>query len=157
MKPDRENQLEHQVDQLLKRLPEMDAPRTLTLRVMAAIHARTALPWYRQSWQTWPVPLQAVTLIVLVGSFGGFFYAAWELTRAAGYSAVQQEIGEMFSGASAIWNVIAVLLSAVRLVVERLGTGFIVGCIAAAALAYALFIGLGTVYVRLAFAQRQKI
>ncbi len=154
MKPDNQQELECQVDRALKRLPEVTAPRTLMPRVLAAVRARAALPWYRQSWQAWPMPLQVATIFVLVVSFGGFFFATWELSRAAGFAAVRQEIGGMFSGVAAIGNVLGVLISALRLVVEKLGTAFIFGCLAAAALAYSIFIGLGTVYLRLAFSQR---
>jgi hypothetical protein len=154
MKPDTQNELECQVDRVLKRLPEISAPRTLMPRVLAAVRARAALPWYRQSWQAWPMPLQVATIFVLVASFGGFFFATWELSRAAGYAAVRQEIGAMFSGLAVIGNVLGVLITALRLVVEKLGTAFIFGCLAAGALAYSVFIGLGTVYLRLAFSQR---
>lgn len=156
MKPEQQDPLERRVDQLLKELPDLPAPNTLAPRVMAGIRARFSLPWYRQSWQTWPLLLQVVTLSVLVVSFGALTFAAWQLGRAAGLAAVRQEIVEMFSGVGAVWNVLSVLVGAIRLVVERLGTGFIVGCLAAAALAYGLFVGLGTVYLRLVFAQRQQ-
>jgi hypothetical protein len=154
MKPDTQHELESQVDRVLKGLPEVPAPRTLLPRVLAAVRARAALPWYRQSWQVWPMPLQVATMFVLVASFGGFFFAAWELSRAAGYAAVSQEIGEMLSGLAVIGNILGVLLTAIRLVIEKLGTAFIIGCLAAAALAYGIFIGLGTIYLRLAFSQR---
>jgi len=155
MRPDNQHELECQVDRVLKRLPEVSAPRTLLPRVLALVRARAAMPWYRQSWQAWPMPLQVATIFVLVASFGGFFFAAWELSRAAGYAAVRQEIGEMLSGVAVVGNVLGVLINAIRLVIERLGTAFIIGCLAAAALAYSIFIGLGTVYVRLAFSQRR--
>lgn len=155
MKPANQHDLECQVDRVLKRLPEVPAPQTLLPRVLAAVRARAALPWYRQSWQAWPMPLQIATILVLVASFGVFLFASWELSRAAGYAAVRQEIGEMFSAVAVIGNVLGVLVSALRLVVEKLGTGFIIGCLAAAGLAYSIFIGLGTVYLRLAFSQRQ--
>ena len=155
MRPDNQHELECQVDRVLKRLPEVSAPRTLLPRVLASVRARAAMPWYRQSWQAWPMPLQVATIFVLVASFGGFFFAAWELSRAAGYAAVRQEIGEMLSGVAVVGNVLGVLINAIRLVIERLGTAFIIGCLAAAALAYSIFIGLGTVYVRLAFSQRR--
>jgi hypothetical protein len=154
MKPENQNDLESQVERLLKRLPDVPAPRTLMPRVMGVVRARAALPWYRQSWQAWPMPLQVATIVVLVASFGGFFFATWELSRAAGYAAVRQEIGGMFSGVAVIGNVLGVLIGALRLVIEKLGTAFIFGCLAAAALAYSIFIGLGTVYVRLAFSRR---
>jgi len=155
MKPDPEYELERQVDRVLKRLPEIPAPRTLMPRVLAMVRTRAGLPWYRQSWQAWPMPLQVATIFVLLLSFGGFCFAAWGLSRAAGYAAVRQEIGEMFSGLAVVGNVLGVLFTAIRLAVEKLGTAFIIGCFAAAALAYSVFIGLGTVYVRLAFSQRR--
>jgi len=155
MKPDTQHELERQVDRVLKRLPEIPAPHTLLPRVLAMVRARATLPWYRKSWQAWPMPLQVATIFVLVVSFGGFCFAAWGLSRAAGYAAVRQEIGELFSGVAVIGNVLGVLISAMRLVVEKLGTAFIIGSFAAAALAYSVFIGLGTVYVRLAFSQRR--
>jgi hypothetical protein len=92
MKPDTQHELESQVDRVLKGLPEVPAPRTLLPRVLAAVRARAALPWYRQSWQVWPMPLQVATMFVLVASFGGFFFAAWELSRAAGYAAVSRKL-----------------------------------------------------------------
>jgi hypothetical protein len=39
-------------------------------------------------------------------------------------------------------------------VVKKLGTGFIVTCLVAAGIGYAMCVGLGTVYFRLAFAKR---
>src|SRR5262245_32986514 len=94
MKLENQHDLECQVDRTLKRLPEVSAPRTLLPRVLAAVRARAALPWYRQSWQAWPMPLQVATIFLLVASFAGFFFAAWELSRAAGYAAVREEIGD---------------------------------------------------------------
>jgi hypothetical protein len=155
MIPDNQHDLESQVDRLLKGLPEVSAPRTLMPRVMARVRSHAALPWYRQSLRAWPMSLQIVTILVLVASFGGFFIATWELSRAAGYAAAKQEVAAMFSWVTVAGNILGVLISAIRLVVERLGTAFIIGCVAAAALAYSIFIGLGTVYLRLAFSQRQ--
>ena len=42
------------------------------------------------------------------------------------------------------------------LVVKKLGTGFIVTCLVAMGIGYAMCVGLGTVYFRLAFAKRQE-
>ena len=44
MKPDPEYELERQVDRVLKRLPEIPAPRTLMPRVLAMVRTRAELP-----------------------------------------------------------------------------------------------------------------
>ena len=53
-----------------------------------------------------------------------------------------------------IQNTFNVLVSAAVLVVKKLGTGFIVTCLVAMGIGYAMCVGLGTVYFRLAFAKR---
>src|SRR5262245_8712188 len=120
MNPEYEQDLEARVDRVLKGLPELDAPRTLMPRVLASLARRAALPWYRQPWQMWPRPLQLTTLAFLLVSCGTLCFACWELTRAAGYSAVMQEISQTFSGVSALWKTVNVLLGAIVLAVKHL-------------------------------------
>jgi len=154
MNPQHDKQLEARIDRVLKELPELTAPGTLMPRVLAAIAARQALPWYRQPWIVWPVSLRFATMLFLLASFGSLCIASFELTRAAGLATAMQEVSQTFSGLSSIWNVINVLLSAVVLVIKHLGTGFIIACCFAAALAYAICVGLGTACVRLAYARK---
>ena len=149
-----ERELEAEIDRELKALPDLTAPGTLVRRVMLATQHRRALRWYNQPWQNWPYPLRVTALALLSVMFGGLCVASWQLTRAAGVSAAMQEVGGMFSGLAAVWNVINVLFGAVVLVVKHLGTGFMIGCALIAALGYALCVGLGTAYLRLAFARR---
>src|SRR5262249_27603114 len=115
---------------------------------------RAALPWYRQPWQMWPRPLQLTTLAFLLVSCGTLCFACWELTRAAGYSAVMQEISQTFSGVSALWKTVNVLLGAIVLVVKHLGTPLLLACGLALSFGYAICVGLGTACVRLAYARR---
>ena len=55
------NDLEWLIDGKLGQLPEPVAPATLLPRVLAAIEAHLARPWYRRAWRTWPQALQAVS------------------------------------------------------------------------------------------------
>ncbi len=55
MNPEYEKQLEVDIDQHLRELPELRAPEGLILRVMQELARRAALPWYQQSWERWPV------------------------------------------------------------------------------------------------------
>jgi hypothetical protein len=154
MNSEHERELELQIDRELKCLPDLDAPSALIRRVMSAIEAQRCARWYNQPWQNWPVALRVTALAVLSVMFGGLCVASWQLTRAAGVSAAMQEVGGLFSGLATIWNTINVLLGAVIVVVKHLGTWFLVGMLSFAAISYALCVGLGTAWLRLAMARR---
>jgi hypothetical protein len=154
MATDDQNGLEQAVDRTLKRLPELSAPETLLLRVMAAIQARESLAWYRQPWQAWPAPLRSLSLTIMLGCFGGLCLAAWQLMQLEGVAALGREVGQLFAGVSAFLNVLGALLHSAVLVAKKLGTGVIVGCLLLVATAYTTCLGLGSVCVRLAMAKR---
>ena len=154
MNLDYDKQLEAAISRELKALPELMAPGALANRVMAAIGQRARVPWYRRSWQTWPVALQAASLVVLLVLFGGLCLGGWQLSQAETTTLALHRVGEWFSGLSMIQNTFNVLVNAGVLVVKKLGTGFIVACLVAVGTGYAMCVGLGTVYFRLAFAKR---
>jgi uncharacterized membrane protein len=154
MNPDYDKQLEAAISRELKALPELAAPDTLANRVMAALEQRARVPWYRRSWQTWPVALQAAALVVLLALFGGLCLGGWQLSQAEATTLALHRVGGWFSGLNVIGNTFHVLVNAVLLAVKKLGTGFIVACLVAAGIGYAMCVGLGTVYFRLAFAKR---
>jgi hypothetical protein len=154
MNSEYQKDLELEIDRELKQLSELEAPATLSRRVMLAIKERQALRWYSQPWQNWPKGLRIAALVLLSSLFGGLCVASWQLSRAAGMSATMQEIGGLFSGLTTLWNIINVLLGAIVLVAKHLGTGFIISCALIVGLGYALCLGLGTACVRLAFARK---
>ena len=67
MRPHPDDELEIWVDRELRRLPDRPAPETLMPRVMQAIAARQAVPWWRKSFAHWPL---FARLFFLVGSSG---------------------------------------------------------------------------------------
>jgi hypothetical protein len=154
MNPDYDKQLEAAIGRELKALPELAAPTALASRVMAAIEQRARVPWYRRSWQTWPVALQAAVLVVLLALFGGLCLGGWELSQTGTVTLTLHRAGEWLSGLNVIGNTFHVLVNAALLAVKKLGTGFIVACLIAAGVCYAMCIGAGTVYYRLAFSKR---
>jgi hypothetical protein len=154
MNSEYEKRLENEIHGELKKLPELIAPRTLISRVMAAIEARLRLPWYRQSWQVWPLALRAVSLVILLALFGGLCFGAWKLSQAEAVAAAMQRPLGLLSGLGAIFHAISVVLTALILAVKQLGAGILIGCLAALALGYAMCVGLGTVYLRLGLARR---
>ena len=149
-----ENRLEAAIDRELKALPNLRAPATLAARVMATIEQRAALPWYRRAWQTWPLPLQAASMLALLAVFGGVCFAAWQFMHTPAFASVSQEAVSLFSFLGTIWKVVNVLLSAVALAFKSLGSAVLIGSIVALLLGYAMCVAFGTVYVRLAFARR---
>jgi len=154
MNPEYEKQLEAEINRELKGLPPLVAPATLISRVLTAIENRVSLPWYRQPWPAWPMALRAVSLLVLLGAFGALCFGGWKVSQAQSVLAAMHTFTGWFSGASSLWNALNALGGSAIVVAKHLGTGFIIGCLVAVALGYGLFVGLGTFYVRLAFARR---
>ena len=154
MNPDYEQQLEAEIDRRLKRLRELQAPATLVSRVMSAIERPVLLPWYRQSWQMWPLPLRAASLLALIAAFAGICFGSWELTQTESFVAATHTLGAWFTSASALFHALSALAGAVLVAVKSLGTGFLIACLLAGAMAYAMCLGLGTVYLRLAWPRR---
>ncbi len=153
MNPDWNMDTEARIDRELKALPDLEAPRTLAPRVMAAIALRESASWYRRPWQQWPYALRVASLSVLILAFGVFCFAAWQLTKAAGYTEAAAEVRDLFSGVGFIWRILNVLGEAVVLIVKQMGTGLILGILGALAMGYAMCLALGTVCVRLAWAR----
>ena len=153
MNQDYEKQLELEIDRQLKQLPELKAPKTILERVMRTLEQRANLPWYHRSWAAWPLGLQAASLLSLLALFGGLCYAAGMLPHTPEYAAATHEANGLLSIFTMVWNTLSVVLGALVLALKRLGTVFMIGCLASLALGYAMCVGLGTVYLRIGFAR----
>jgi hypothetical protein len=154
MNENENSRLEAAVDRELKALPNLRAPQRLLTRVMAVIEQRAVLPWYRRAWQTWPVSLQVVSLIVLLVAFGGLCFGSWQLVHAPAVTAAAGEASGWFRILSTGFSTLGVLANALALAVKSLGPLALFGIGMALLLGYATCIGFGTLYVRLAFARR---
>jgi len=149
-----ENRLEVEIDRELKALPEIAAPATLVSRVMAAIELRRALPWFRRAWHTWPSSLQGLFLVTMVALFGGICFGIWEATHTATFALAVHKVGGWFSGLSAIYTALNALAGAIVAMIKQVNSTILMALLCAAGLGYALFLALGTMYVRVAFAKR---
>lgn len=154
MNHDYEKQLEERIDRELKGLGELRAPETIAPRIMRAVGQRRVLPWYRRSWQTWPVALQAASLTILLAMFSGLCLGAWELSHSAAGTSIAQNVSGGIATLGVFWRTLGVLGNAVVLFVRHLGTGFIVGSVAVLLVAYAACVGLGTTCFRMAMVRR---
>jgi hypothetical protein len=148
-----EKRLEAQIDRELKALPEVAAPATLVARVMATLERRARAPWYRQSWQAWPVPAQAACLLVLLTAFGMLCFAPWSLPQVGTVGVVTHKVAAFTLSVSALWQALTSLGAAVALALKQLGAGFLIGALLALGLAWAVCLGLGTACAKLALAR----
>ena len=139
MNPNREYQLEAEIDRELKSLPEIPAPVTLIVRVMQAIARRQALPWFRRAWQTWPASLQMVSFVTLALLFAATCLGLWE-----GVALAIHKYGSVLSILTTLWTTITVLFGALVTAVNQLPRGVLIGCIAAVALGYTMCAAMGT-------------
>ena len=123
MKPSPE-QLEKIIHETLRSVPAHRAPRSLENRVLAAIEARAARPWWRQSFAQWPMAARVafvvssagvaklalmVTVWVMAG-FDGAQYAsafstqlAWVETASAIMQGVADFCGTVYRGIPPLW------------------------------------------------------
>ena len=148
MKPDYEKRLERAITEKLRTLPELSAPEQLAGRVMSAINLRSALPWYRRAWPTWPPVAQTASLLLLLTAFGGLCLASSKISEAGNHARIIPHMGDWLSTMNVIWNTINVLVSAALLSLKQLAPNFFFVCILIAAFTYAACIGLGTVIFR---------
>lgn len=154
MNPHDDQQLEMEISRELKALPELTAPSAVASRVMAVIERRLAIPWYRRSWESWPAALQVAFLAAMLLLFVGLCLAGWEFYHSEAVLQSARRAGHWFNGLSTLANLINVLADSVVLVFKKLGTTFTVACLVIVGLGYAVFMGFGTLYFRLAWAKR---
>jgi len=144
-------ELEKLIHQTLRSLPEHRAPRTLENRVLAAIAAQQALPWWRQSFTSWPVAARGVfltvTAILAAALLAWFFRTSGEVQSAsllAGPLAMLAKVQAVVAGISSfgaiVWRSIPSL--------------WLYGGLAFVVTMYAAFFGLGAAAYRSFFAQR---
>jgi hypothetical protein len=149
-----EKKLEVEIDRELKSLPEIAAPATLVSRVMAAIELRKALPWFRRAWHTWPGSLQGLFVVTMLALIGGICFGGWEVSHTETFGLAIQKVGGWFSSLSALCTAFNALAGAIVAMIKQVNSAVLIAFLCAAGLGYALFLGLGTMYFRLAFAKR---
>jgi len=156
MDSDYEKKLETAVRRELDTLGELPAPSGLDARILRALEQRMAAPWYRRAWPTWPQPLQVASVLALVVAFGGLCFGAWHLAQTPGFAAVSDKVGGVFDCLGLLQRTFSVLVNSIGLAFASLGPVVLAGLAVMLVSAYAMCVGLGTVYVRLAFGRRQN-
>ena len=154
MNAEYEKQLEAGIRRELNALGELEAPPEIARRVMRIIEQRAAAPWYRREWQTWPLALQAGSLVGLLAAFVLLCYETSQLAHFATLTPAAHEVSGWFSLADAVWHAVNVLASALGLAFHSLSPAVLIGSAVMLLFCYATCLGLGTIYWRLAYARR---
>jgi hypothetical protein len=149
MRPTDENDLEKRITLLLKDLPPRKAPLTLESRVMAAIAAREARPWWRKSFASWPV---AVRGVFLAGTATLAAATVWGLLRGLGAAPVL-EVGEAAATPMVWWQQLRAAATGISAILkpllpENLSLWFY-SAIALVVAVYGSLLGLGATAYRL--------
>ncbi len=96
MNPQDQQRLERLVSSALRDLPPRRAPSSLEMRVQAEIARRAALPWWRKSFVSWPLPARAVFVIASLGliklAFDVFGWASSSVNTAPVKMAVASDL-----------------------------------------------------------------
>jgi hypothetical protein len=134
--------LEQLIHQELKKLPPVKAPTTLAARVLAAVRARKALPWWQQSFWHWPVLAKAAFLLfaalIVLSLTGGTWFAG--------------EVASTSSGvAKGFMNFVNPLATAMAVMWRSFLQTLVIWGLGAAAMLYFFCVGAGTLFVRVAY------
>jgi hypothetical protein len=146
--------LEKFIHQTLRSLPARRAPHSLESRVRAAIAARAALPWWRQSFAQWPL---AARVAFVIGSAGlaklAIMAVVWAM---AGYDGAQ--FASAFSTQLAWYQAAASVVTGVTnfcgTLYRSIPPLWLYGGLAFVAVMYAALFGLGATAYRTLYANR---
>lgn len=144
--------LENLIHQTLRSLPERRAPRSLEGRVLAAIAARQALPWWKQSFRAWPVAVRGAFVVGSCALVAALAFA-WVL-----YGPQQVDLAQTFARPLAL---IESMRGAVRAIVDfgaivlrHVPALWLYGAIAGFVGLYATLFGVGATAYRTLYANR---
>lgn len=144
-------ELEKLIHQTLRSLPERRAPRTLESRVLAAIAARQTLPWWRQSFTSWPMAARGaflvITAILAATLLAWFFRTSGQVQSASLLAGPLAMLAKVQAVAGGIGEFGAIVWRSIPSLWLYGGLAFVVTM-------YAAFFGLGAAAYRSFFAQR---
>jgi hypothetical protein len=145
-----EPRLESLIDCALKSLPPLAAPDTLVPRVMAALAARAALPWYHRAWQTWPRAGQVLSLAALAAVFAAMAAAGGQWIPAG----TARPTAGLLGGLSLLASLLATVGEALVLTVKHLHPAWLATGLLVLSAGWLSCLGLGTAIFRLAMPRR---
>ena len=146
--------LEKFIHQTLRSLPARRAPLSLESRVRAALQARAALPWWKQSFASWPVAARVAFVIATAGIAKlALMGAVWAMGGFDGGELVNS-FSTQFAWIQTVSNVVAGIGNFFGTLYRSIPPLWLYGGLAFIGVMYATLFGLGAAAYRLLFAQR---
>ncbi len=152
MNPHDPEKLERLIHQTLRALPDRRAPHTLEARVLAAVAARMALPWWRQAFTAWPLAARAIFVLVSTAAAAGLVFAV--MTGSDGLPTVAPALARLqapFVQLNAIGAALSDFCGAVMRAIPPL---WLYGSLAVMAMLYTALFGLSAAAYRTLYARR---
>ncbi len=141
-------QFEALIQRELNNLPEISAPATLVPRVLDAIRAQAARPWWQQSWAAWPRQIQTASLALLA-------VVAVALSLAGGWASQGTSVPPLAGGwRDAMPALGETLLNTALSLFRHAGTTWMLVGLAVVMLMYLTCVGVGTLCFRLVIPKR---
>jgi hypothetical protein len=150
MNPELEKELETEISRALQGLPNLAAPPGFMARTLAALERPAA--WYARSWAEWPLAIRIVSLVFALMAVTAAFLG-WRAVEPSLLATATRHFAPLAGGVTSVWKLLIALAGALALTVEHFGKGFMLACLATVAVAWAFCAGLGTMFVRFAFAR----
>lgn len=153
MKPNRpeSDPLAGWTENVLRQLPRRPAPSSLMPRVLAELHRRRSLPWYRRPWLTWPRWPKVFSVMALVSAVVSISLLWGPGARvAATQSGVVQSATQSLDVMRALAEGLRILAQGLLQVLQQVSPWTLTALMAAGAVAWFGTLGLGTVAWRIA-------
>ena len=147
-------QLEKMVHAALRSLPDRRAPASLEARVLAAVEARAAIPWWHKSWSYWPQWVRAVFLVFCAGLAGLVVYTGVYVQTGFDTAQTSGTLAPMLAFANRVMDIGRGLADFVALVMRHIPSLWIYGTLAFVAGLYAMLFGLGAAAYRTLWVHR---
>jgi hypothetical protein len=154
MTPYEQEKLEHVIHETLRALPPRSAPPALESRVLAAIERRRALPWWKTSFNHWPLPARVAFFLASAGIVKLVLLAlVWAM---AGFEAARfhEALGPHFAMLEAVITVMRALGDLVATTLRAIPPVWLYGAAAIFAALYVTLFGLGAAAYRTLYVNR---
>ena len=148
------DELEKFVHEALRSVPNRKAPRSLETRVLAAIEARAALPWWRQSFAEWPIAARIGFAVLSVAMVKLAMMATGWATGSVESTGVVMAVQSQFSWIDAITGAVRGLGESFAAIVRSIPPLWLYGILACIAGVYATLFSLGATAYRVLHSNR---
>jgi hypothetical protein len=150
----RDKELEELLHRQLSKLPLRKAPSTLIPRVLAAIEAKSRLPWWKRPWPTWPNQWRLLSIPVLLAVCFAMVFGAVQISEWNSVQLFSQNLSGSLGGIVPLFKAGLTLLKAALTSTAALGHHWLLLGAAVVFIMYFACIGIGTACFRLACCKR---